>query len=761
MRLGQLKPLVFLLAVLVPFFLTGCGSSSTSSAPISGDDVLTSGIAVDPYIEGAVFAEMLDGEELQRSTSSDKNGLFSFTEPLTPGSLIVMVEGGIHNGVPFTGTLKRQVDSATDAEGRLIASPLTTLLANGLSADEVIGLLGDAGIEGLSPADLTADPMAGLLEISGEEATDEALARLQAAMTVRAFLTVVDALSESEGWEVTLEDFTEDRRGLLAQMATGVKATLNATKVQAISSNIALGLGVSDAPPVRLVDVIQTAVSITDYVTARVISTSGDEIPDVESVLGSQAVQDMAFRYYLANNFTDEQREQLSEELQTQLPVVSPGDAFVLDPTSETPDVLPSDPVFTQELVSGKTFVFHEDDILEIIVFYANGTFLSYGDEDEGLFGHTGTWQIVNGKLVGNAEGYSSVEHTLISRDPSEIEVEFYDAEADETVIQTWVRAIPFVESDLAGRSFLVGQVLDDQLLRISFSADGSGVADFQEEEFVVDHFTWSINDSGAAVLVFPDFTDNLFRLPARSDGFVVVGYSLDAQGELDEVFGGEMLPAFPVEEELLLDKMFLSIPVFDTEDTVLVYFDEDGAYLLDEMSVAWQRVATWSVVDDSVVIDFLAPMPDGTSRIEMRLTWQNESLWFWVEGYSQQGTLLFAQPEEYREQLQLSVGDIDGATFRGEEDSEVFFVQFETDGGVLLCEGAEPCEEYELAGTWDIDRGVVFLSSIVEGNYNVLRLLSLDGEFFTFETRVIDEGQALDIFEETWVRLPQDLPQD
>lgn len=142
--------------------LSGCGgggSSSSSPGPAPGGPAsgVTTGVAVDPYILGAVFREVgAGGEILQESGPSDAQGVFVFPKALTNGSTLVMVVAGVHNGVPFTGGLKRKVDVA---EGALVASPLTTLLAEGLTEDEVVAMLSAAGVT-VDKADLSRDPMA-------------------------------------------------------------------------------------------------------------------------------------------------------------------------------------------------------------------------------------------------------------------------------------------------------------------------------------------------------------------------------------------------------------------------------------------------------------------------------------------------------------------------------------------------------------------------------------------------------------------------
>lgn len=139
--------------------MAGCGGGggSSSSAVSGGTDGAQGGIAVDPYVIGAVFAEIgADGQTIQTSNESNEQGIFSFSNALKNGSIIVITENrGIHNGVPFTGTLKRKVDSS---ENRLVTSPLTTLLAEGATETDIVSLLDAAGIQ-VEAADLTKNPV--------------------------------------------------------------------------------------------------------------------------------------------------------------------------------------------------------------------------------------------------------------------------------------------------------------------------------------------------------------------------------------------------------------------------------------------------------------------------------------------------------------------------------------------------------------------------------------------------------------------------
>ena len=154
--------LFYLLTLLL---VTACSGGGDSAVDLSAGGNITQGIAVDPYITGAVFQET-DGDTgtvLQESLPSDDFGRFSFAEPLTPGSVVELVPGtGLHGGAPYQGMLRRLVVAGDDSP--LVVSPLTTLLAIGFQPEELIAAFNDAGLTGLSNTDLYADPMEGLAD---------------------------------------------------------------------------------------------------------------------------------------------------------------------------------------------------------------------------------------------------------------------------------------------------------------------------------------------------------------------------------------------------------------------------------------------------------------------------------------------------------------------------------------------------------------------------------------------------------------------
>jgi predicted CxxxxCH...CXXCH cytochrome family protein len=189
-KIWKMFPILFSL-----FLLSACsggGGESFSSGTTGGRSLpVSQGIAVDPYIIGAVFQEVAaDGTVLQRQSSvSNQFGTFTFPAPLTQGSTVELkiANKGLHGGAPFQGMLRRTVDAGSNEP--LIVSPMTTILANGATTDDLLLALNDAGLAGLTKADFYADPMNGL-DIMTRGVTDRNLTGLQASMAIEAYMEI-------------------------------------------------------------------------------------------------------------------------------------------------------------------------------------------------------------------------------------------------------------------------------------------------------------------------------------------------------------------------------------------------------------------------------------------------------------------------------------------------------------------------------------------------------------------------------------------
>ncbi len=314
--------------VLVTTFLAGCGGGS-ADAPAVG------GIAVDPYISGARFQEILsDGTPGQLSTVSDDQGRFSFPEMLAEGSRVVMVASGFHNGVAYDGDLK---SCAELVDGDLVVSPFTTVLANliasGLTEEEakevLLAMLNDAG-HLLRAEDLTSDPMAGIGETGGLE-------RLQGAMAVNGWLRAMTNGGE-DGFDMTDPDLylshLQARGQLLANMSTAMKTYLGEENLE--PTRLALQQGLPEGYPVSVEDMIRSAVATCDYLADRaaVDLQDGTLSEDVSTLVEPGTFEELVMRHYAERNMGNSAFSRFYQEQRTQdpsLPAVSSGQSFTMD----------------------------------------------------------------------------------------------------------------------------------------------------------------------------------------------------------------------------------------------------------------------------------------------------------------------------------------------------------------------------------------------------------------------------------------------
>lgn len=253
--------LAFLLAAAA---LYGCGGESSDGPEAT---TVRSGVAVDPYIEGAVFQEVTAGGSLRQrqSTPSDDQGRFQFSSPLLDGSTVEMKPGarGIHAGAPFGGLLKRTVREG-DGEP-LVVSPLTTLVANGVTPERLLELLTAAGFDGLGVEDLATDPMAGLSDRIEEVGVAD-LRLLQANMAAHALLVLT---GDPQLGEHALAD--PDTVRLFAELAEAVRTTLN----PAVPPAWAAQAGAAPEHPFTLGDAIHVAARLQRELVARLHEHGG------------------------------------------------------------------------------------------------------------------------------------------------------------------------------------------------------------------------------------------------------------------------------------------------------------------------------------------------------------------------------------------------------------------------------------------------------------------------------------------------------
>ena len=283
--------------------ITKTVTASFATVPVSAN---RKGIAVDPYISGATFFEDVNGDGIKQdseqvSTVSDANGNFSFANPLIVGSTIIMLQKGTHNGVAYTGTLKKVVD----ASGTLVTSPLTTLLANGWTADQIVGLLNEAGLPNITAEDLTKDPMANIATKDSEQLTAAQLEKIQASMSIYCFLSIMDGVIKlakegqipvlalefegvTSGFDLTYDKFIlhPNWKALLSMGVALIKDGLSVDVIASIDTALTTGTAICSqyhlpAPPAATAgDVIRGSVAISNYVISNVIESCKILDPD-------------------------------------------------------------------------------------------------------------------------------------------------------------------------------------------------------------------------------------------------------------------------------------------------------------------------------------------------------------------------------------------------------------------------------------------------------------------------------------------------
>lgn len=194
----------------------------------------------------------------------------------------------MHLGVPYTGNIKRTVDQADN----LVVSPLTTLLANGWTAANVISVLQNSGsITGLIEADLKKDPLAGVEALDASSLTADHFKIIKSTIAIHSFLSIMQGVLTGPtvtggGYNITYAVFSNPTASINGQtpqwyvdrMVDRIGGGLDPALVSGITSSVATGsaictsYGLPAAPPATAGDVIRGSVAIADYVIPKVVS---------------------------------------------------------------------------------------------------------------------------------------------------------------------------------------------------------------------------------------------------------------------------------------------------------------------------------------------------------------------------------------------------------------------------------------------------------------------------------------------------------
>lgn len=225
------------------------------------------GVAVDPYIEDAVFcidtnANYICDEGEPRSTETDDEGNFSFSVAPEDGDIIIMDVSGEHNGVPYAYDSLMGVYSG----GEIVVSPVTTLNALGFTEENIMALFTAAGLTDINQAYLFTDPMDTIA--SGGEITADELAILRSSLMTYIVLRVLDgsdALSALSADELYVSAVTDGHalNSIITTAAEIVNSSLSQSTLDMLGGTSAV-LESYGFPEIEFADVIRTAVTIAD-----------------------------------------------------------------------------------------------------------------------------------------------------------------------------------------------------------------------------------------------------------------------------------------------------------------------------------------------------------------------------------------------------------------------------------------------------------------------------------------------------------------
>lgn len=284
----------------------GGGSSATTPTPTPTPAAvpMVKGSVVDGYVAGAtVFVDadgdgQLDAGEVSGVT--DAHGQFSLSGSFAQGAKVVVQAGGLNVGLggANTGTitqLNAGLEGAVDADGNIVVSPLTTLLANspGLTEAALKASLGIADSVDIG----SYDPLAALQAGGADAAVAETVfAKAQQVMTIMqtavasgvsldtAAATIGQALAQPDG---NLNTAVEHVVTSIAATSTAFADTtaqaqlaasinnINAS-IETAYGNLAEALSTNDAA--LLADSLAvTAVAQTDFLDAVLQSANQGE----------------------------------------------------------------------------------------------------------------------------------------------------------------------------------------------------------------------------------------------------------------------------------------------------------------------------------------------------------------------------------------------------------------------------------------------------------------------------------------------------
>ncbi len=258
--------------------MTGCW---TENAPTAAE-VATVAKALDGYIANATVCIDIDGNQstCEKVVYSDENGSYTVPVGFTHGTVIISGGNDLDYApavVPFTGVLKAPASAK-------VATPLTTLIAEGMKPDQITTLLGlPIG------TDLTKDYRDAAV-VSGTFSETDAKINT-AALKVQAILSQITALLSAAGTTKTPAEITQ---AALSAMKTTIGNSTTTTLANLDLTTLVTAVQAT----------IQTVNPITTNTITNAITTSINSAPTITTTTtltaAKQATVDVATNVAIA-----------------------------------------------------------------------------------------------------------------------------------------------------------------------------------------------------------------------------------------------------------------------------------------------------------------------------------------------------------------------------------------------------------------------------------------------------------------------------